>query len=300
MVTSAVLLADKPGGITSHQVVSRARRALGTKKVGHAGTLDPMATGLMILGIEKGTRLLGHLTGMDKTYEATIRLGVSTTTDDAEGEVATARGARLEDLGSRLAAGVAALTGPLSQVPSSVSAIKVNGQRAYAMVRRGEEVALAARPVVVSRFDVLDVRSGESDEGQAVVDLDVVVDCSSGTYIRALARDLGEGLGVGGHLTALRRTRIGPFQLAHAGWDATLPELARGELFPLPTYPLADVAPVLFATVEASDEQARDIGFGRPLSQPVPANPTAMLHGGHLLALYRPEGSGSVPVAVLV
>ena len=299
MATSSVLLADKPGGITSHQVVSRARRALGTKKVGHAGTLDPMATGLMILGVEKGTRLLGRLTGMDKTYEATIRLGMATTTDDAEGEIVTAAGARLDEVGAGVAPGVAALTGTIAQVPSAVSAIKVNGQRAYALVRRGEEVALAARPVTVSRFDVLDVRSGE-DAGVEVIDLDVLVDCSSGTYIRALARDLGAGLGVGGHLTRLRRTRIGPFHLAHAAWDATLPELAPGQLYPLSAYPLGEIAPLLFPTLEATAEEAHDIRFGRALGRRVPAEPTAILHAGELLALYRPEGAGSAPIAVLV
>ncbi len=298
MADSAFLLADKPGGITSHQVVSRARRALGTKKVGHAGTLDPMATGLMLLGIEKGTRLLGHLTGMDKTYEATIRLGVATTTDDAEGEVVSVSGADLAGL-TALEASVAALRGDISQVPSSVSAIKVNGRRAYALVRSGEEVALQARPVTVSRFDVREVRPARAD-GLGVVDLDVVVDCSSGTYIRALARDLGAALGVGGHLTALRRTRIGPFTVDQAGWDATLPELERGQLHPLPTHPLGAIAPLAFATLEVGEEEARDVGYGRPLGRPVPADPTALLHAGALLALYRPQGDGSVPVAVLV
>ena len=299
MAESALLLADKPGGITSHQVVSRARRALGTKKIGHAGTLDPMATGLMILGVERGTKLLGHLTGMDKTYEATIRLGVATNTDDAEGEPTAAAGATLASVGAGIAAGVAALTGPIEQVPSSVSAIKVNGQRAYALVRRGEEVALSARPVTVSRFDVLDVREGTGD-GVTVVDLDVVVDCSSGTYIRALARDLGAALGVGGHLTRLRRTRVGPFTLAHAGWDATLPDLEPGALHPLATYPLGEIAPLAFVTVDVDADEARDVGYGRPLRRQVPADPTAVLHEGRLLALYRPEQDGAVPVAVLV
>ena len=299
MADSALLLADKPGGITSHQVVSRARRALGTKKVGHAGTLDPMATGLMILGVERGTKLLGHLTGMDKTYEATIALGVATNTDDAEGEPTATVGATLASVGAGIATGVAALTGAIEQVPSSVSAIKVNGQRAYALVRRGEQVSLAARPVTVSRFEVTDVRQSAGD-GVPVVEVDVVVDCSSGTYIRALARDLGDALGVGGHLTRLRRTRVGPFTLAHAGWDATLPQLEPGALHPLPTYPLGAIAPLVFATHELDDAEARDVGYGRPLATVVPADPTALLHQGRLLALYRPEQDGSVPVAVLV
>ena len=299
MAGPSLLVVDKPSGITSHQVVARARRALGTKKVGHAGTLDPMATGVLVLGVEKGTRLLGHLLLTTKTYAATIRLGQATNTDDADGEVADAPGATLASVGPRLRAGVDALTGPISQVPSTVSAIKVNGQRAYALARKGEDVELAAREVTVSRFDVLDVRAADAD-GVGVVDVDVEVDCSSGTYIRALARDLGAGLGVGGHLTALRRTRVGPFGLEHATWDAELPQLERGELFDVRPYPLADIAPLAFATLEVDAEAARDIGYGRALALGVPADPTALVHDGRLLALYRPAGSGSEPVAVLV
>ena len=299
MAEPALLVVDKPGGITSHQVVARARRALGTKKVGHAGTLDPMATGVLVLGVEKGTRLLGHLLLTTKTYEATIRLGQATNTDDADGEVTDAPGATLAEVGPRLQASVAALTGTIQQVPSSVSAIKVGGQRAYALARKGEDVQLAAREVTVSRFDVLDVRETAA-EGVRVVDIDVVVDCSSGTYIRALARDLGAALGTGGHLTALRRTRVGPFGLEHATWDAVLPELAPGELFDVRSYPLADIAPLAFASVEVDAEAAHDVGFGRPLALDVPADPTALVHDGRLLALYRPADAGSVPVAVLV
>lgn len=298
MADSSLLVVDKPGGITSHQVVARARRALGTRKVGHAGTLDPMATGVLVLGVEKGTRLLGHLLLTTKAYQATIRLGVTTATDDAEGEPTASVGALLADVGRRLQASVAALTGTIRQVPSSVSAIKVNGQRAYTLARRGEEVALSAREVTVSRFDVRDVRQVEAD-GLPVVDLDVEVDCSSGTYVRALARDLGAALGVGGHLTALRRTRVGPFGLEHATWDADLPRLSAGQLHDLRPYPLAAIAPLAFATIEVDADAARDIGHGRPLALAVPANPTALVHGGRLLALYRPGDSGSVPVAVL-
>ena len=306
MAEPSLLVVDKPSGITSHQVVARARRALGTKKVGHAGTLDPLATGVLVLGVEKGTRLLGHLLLTTKTYEATIRLGQATTTDDSDGEVTFTVPATLGVVGPRLRGAVDALTGVIRQVPSSVSAIKVNGQRAYALVRRGEEVALASREVTVSRFDVRDVRAsvapvdlGADDPGTAVVDVAVVVDCSSGTYIRALARDLGGALGVGGHLTALRRTRVGPFGLEHATWDAELPRLAPGELFDVRPYPLADIAPLAFATVEVDADAARDIGHGRPLALPVPADPTALVHQGRLLALYRPAGAGSEPVAVL-
>ncbi len=302
MAEPSLLVVDKPGGITSHQVVARARRALGTKRVGHAGTLDPMATGVLVLGIEKGTRLLGHLSLTTKTYEATIRLGQATNTDDADGEVTDAPGATLADVGPRLQASVAALTGTISQVPSSVSAIKVDGKRAYALVRQGADVELAPREVTVSRFDVRDVRDVRPVDaaGTPAVDLDVVVDCSSGTYIRALARDLGASLGTGGHLTALRRTRVGPFGLEHATWDAHLPDLTRGELFDVQPYPLAAIAPLAFATIEVDADAARDIGYGRPLALAVPRDPTALVHDGRLLALYRPAPGGSVPVAVLV
>lgn len=218
MVSPGILLVDKPGGLTSHDVVARTRRAFGTRKVGHAGTLDPMATGLLVIGIEGATRLLTYIVGADKTYTATIRLGMRTSTDDAEGEIVERAEAGALDAvtDAGIAAGITALTGAISQVPSSVSAIKVDGRRAYDRVRAGEEVELAARQVTVSRFDVIDIRREDG-----VVDVDVVVDCSSGTYIRALARDLGAALGVGGHLTVLRRTRVGGFAIADAvGIDA--------------------------------------------------------------------------------
>ena len=216
MSTSGIVLVDKPAGITSHDVVSRIRRIAGTRKVGHAGTLDPMATGLLVIGIDSSTRLLTYLVGLDKQYLATIRLGWATTTDDAEGEPL---GPPTDTTGITVEAireAILPLTGQISQVPSSVSAIKVDGKRSYDRVRDGEEVVLAARSVTVSAFDVLDTRLGARG-----VELDVRVDCSSGTYIRALARDLGDALGVGGHLIALRRTRVGPFRIE----DATpLPE----------------------------------------------------------------------------
>jgi tRNA pseudouridine55 synthase len=198
---------DKPDGMTSHDVVARVRRILGTRKVGHAGTLDPMATGVLVLGVERATKLLGHLALDSKAYLATIRLGSSTTTDDAEGEVlSTADSSGVSDEAVR--AGIATLTGPIQQVPSAVSAVKIDGKRAYKRVRDGEQVEIPARPVTVHRFDLLQLRREESG-----VELDVMVECSSGTYVRALARDLGADLGVGGHLGALRRTRVGPFDL---------------------------------------------------------------------------------------
>lgn len=214
---SGLVVVDKPAGLTSHDVVGKLRRFFSTKRVGHAGTLDPMATGVLILGIERGTRFLAHLVTATKAYDATIRLGAATTTDDAEGEVlSTTSAADIDD--AAVAAGVAALTGDIMQRPASVSAIKIDGKRAHQLVREGETVELPARPVTVSEFTVLRSRR----EGD-FLDLEVQVRCSSGTYIRSLARDLGEDLGVGGHLTALRRTEVGPFELADA---QTLEQLA--------------------------------------------------------------------------
>ncbi|TPJ29566.1 tRNA pseudouridine(55) synthase TruB, partial [Mesorhizobium sp. B2-6-6] len=199
---SGVVLVDKPQGWTSHDVVGRVRRLAGTRKVGHAGTLDPMATGLLVVGVNKATRLLTAITGTDKTYTATIRLGQSTVTDDAEGEVVQTRLANAVTP-ERVAEQVAALTGEILQAPSAVSAVKVAGRRAYDRVRAGEDVTLDARPVTVHEFTVHELRRLD---GGRLVDLDVTVRCSSGTYIRALARDLGEALENGGHLTALRRS----------------------------------------------------------------------------------------------
>ena len=208
---SGLAILDKPAGWTSHQVVGRIRRLAGTRKVGHAGTLDPMATGVLIVGVEKATRLLGYLALSDKVYEATIRLGIGTITDDAEGEVVTAAGAADLDE-AEIEAAMAKLRGDILQVPAAVSAIKINGVRSYRRVRAGQSVELSERPVTIRRFDLLGRRELQVD-GVACVDLRVVVECSSGTYIRALARDLGAALGVGGHLIALRRTRVGPFTL---------------------------------------------------------------------------------------
>ncbi|WP_091033630.1 tRNA pseudouridine(55) synthase TruB [Microbacterium oxydans] len=254
MVSPGILLVDKPAGLTSHDVVARTRRAFGTRKVGHAGTLDPMATGLLVIGIEGATRLLTYIVGADKTYEATIRLGQTTGTDDAEGEILTTAEPEAWSAVTDAAVdeGILALTGEISQVPSSVSAIKVDGRRAYDRVRAGEEVVLAARNVVVSRFDVSERRRQEG-----FLDLDVIVDCSSGTYIRSLARDLGAALGVGGHLTALRRTRVGPFVVGDAvgidgleGAHTLTPAEAAGRILPV---------------LEVSADEARDLRHGKRL-----------------------------------
>lgn len=247
---SGILLLDKAQGPTSHDLVARTRRALGTRKVGHAGTLDPMATGLMILGVESSTRLLTYLVGLGKEYTATIRLGQATTTDDAEGEVvATVDASAVTDAAIRDA--VAALTGELAQVPSTFSAIKVDGRRSYDRARAGEEVELKARTVTVSAFDVLDTRR---DGG--LVDLDVRVAVSSGTYVRALARDLGAALAVGGHLTALRRTGVGPFTLADAV-SVESDDLAAGMLDP------AVVARRLFPVAELTAGQSTELAHGK-------------------------------------
>ncbi|HZK59165.1 MAG TPA: tRNA pseudouridine(55) synthase TruB [Cryobacterium sp.] len=252
-MTSGLILIDKPQGWTSHDAVARTRRLAGTRKVGHAGTLDPMATGLLILGINSSTRLLTYIVGLDKEYLATIRLGASTTTDDAEGEqLALAPAGAVAALTTEaIAAGIAALTGDIMQQPSAVSAIKVDGRRAYARVRAGEQVELAARPVTVSAFDLL-----SADQVDGFLDLTVRVECSSGTYIRALARDLGAGLGVGGHLTSLRRTRIGPFALEAAQPLADL-DVASALIGP------ADAATRLLGRLDLTEQQAIDLGHGK-------------------------------------
>lgn len=285
---TGILLVDKDPGITSHDVVARVRRALGTRKVGHAGTLDPMATGLLVIGVGAATKLLHYLVGLDKEYLATIRLGETTTTEDADGELRhtadPAVVAAVDD--ARVAAGVAALTGDILQRPSSVSAIRVDGVRAYERVRAGEEVELAARPVRVDAVEVLALRRGGEDAA-GVIDVDARVACSSGTYVRAIARDLGDDLGVGGHLTALRRTRVGPFAVADAipvpsrerdaPFDAAL---AARLLSP------ASAAERLFPTVALDAAAARDLADGKRI--PVDASdggPVAAVAGDRLVGL---------------
>jgi tRNA pseudouridine55 synthase len=253
-VNSGILLVDKPQGITSHDVVARVRRAAGTRKVGHAGTLDPLATGLLVLGLNSSTRLLTFLVGLDKGYDATIRLGVSTTSDDSDGDVTERVSAQAVDAAA-VDAGVDALTGPISQVPTTVSAIKVDGRRAYDLAREGVEVELKARDVTISEFTVLDRRESVVD-GLVVRDLDVRVSCSSGTYVRALARDLGASLGVGGHLTALRRTRVGPFDVSRASVLEGI-EVAPNLI------PPAVVAGSLFPVWRMTADETVDLGHGK-------------------------------------
>ncbi len=215
---SGLALIDKPQGWTSHDVVARLRKVAGTRRVGHAGTLDPMATGLLLIGINSATKLLTYLVGEDKTYFATIRLGASTITDDKESDVLLygdeSKIAELNEAAIEHA--LEQFRGDIMQVPSSVSAIKVDGERAYAKVRSGNEVKLAARAVEIKTFKIIKPVGLTEQDGHKYFDIEVQVDCSSGTYIRALARDLGAALGVGGHLTALRRTRIGNYKIEQA------------------------------------------------------------------------------------
>jgi tRNA pseudouridine55 synthase len=282
-----LLVVDKPAGWTSHDVVGRGRRLARTRKVGHAGTLDPMATGVLVLGIGRATRLLGHLALSTKAYDATIRLGETTVTDDAEGElVRKVDTSEVQD--SSIAAAVAALTGDIRQVPSSVSAIKVDGVRSYARVRKGEDVALAARPVTVSRFAVLS-RRGD--------DLDVSVEVSSGTYVRALARDLGAALGVGGHLTALRRTRVGGFGLEVA---RTLEDLAAGEdVVDAAVVPLDAAVAAGFPRRDLTEEQARDLSYGKVLPETgAPGVHGAFAPDGGCVALIEDQRGAARPTVV--
>ncbi|MGO4258874.1 tRNA pseudouridine(55) synthase TruB [Marmoricola sp. RAF53] len=289
-----LVVVDKPAGVTSHDVVARVRRLAGTRKVGHAGTLDPMATGVLVIGVERATRLLGHLLLTDKTYDATIRLGSATTTDDAEGEVVSTSPTDGVDEDA-VRAGLAAMVGEIDQVPSAVSAIKVDGRRAYDRVRAGETVELAARTVRIDEITVH--RYAPGPDG---IDVDVTVRCSSGTYIRAIARDLGSALGVGGHLTALRRTAVGEFDL---GVARTLEELAEAEDFwSTEVLPIAAAARRTFPAYELDATQAALVRVGRKLPLDLPAEgPVAVFApDGEFLALYELGGALARPVAVFV
>jgi tRNA pseudouridine55 synthase len=281
-----LLLVDKAPGMTSHDVVARARRVLSVRKVGHAGTLDPMATGLLILGVGTATRLLGYVGGHDKTYEATIRLGQTTVTDDREGEVlTTTSAAHLDD--DAIRAALAAQTGPLQQVPSSVSAVKVDGRRSYDRVRAGEAVELAPRSVTVHALEVHGITRPTPD----LVDVDVTVSCTAGTYIRAIARDAGAALGVGGHLTALRRTVSGPFSVDRAATveDAAAALAAGGGVGVLP---LTEAATTVFPARAVPEDEARALTYG----QRIPATGAPGLHAavdpaGRLFALVEDTGA---------
>jgi tRNA pseudouridine55 synthase len=272
---SGLVIVDKPAGWTSHDVVARIRKLARTRRVGHAGTLDPMATGVLVVGVEKATRLLGYLALTEKEYAATIRLGQATSTDDADGEIISHVPVLVGD--EELTRAVAALTGQISQVPPGISAIKIGGQRAYRLTRAGGAPELAARTVTVREFAVDAVRPAGD-----VLDVDVRVTCSSGTYIRALARDLGATLGVGGHLTALRRTRVGPYLASQA---RTLEVLAQdaADNGALAVIPLAAAAAAAFPRRDLTDAQARALGHGARLD--------ATGTGDEPVAAFAPDGS---------
>jgi len=294
MATSGLLIVDKPQGWTSHDVVAKLRKLVGTKRVGHAGTLDPMATGVLVVGVEKATRLLGYLALTEKEYSATIRLGQTTATDDADGEIIDHVPVR--NIGeAELLRAIEPLTGQISQVPPGVSAIKVAGQRAYKLARGGAAPELAARTVTVREFALTGIRQAVGD----VLDVDVRVTCSSGTYIRALARDLGVGLGVGAHLTALRRTRVGPYL---AGEARTLDELAVGadDADGLPVVPLAAAAAAAFPHRDLTEAEARAVGHGARLLATGTGEPpvAAFAPDGSLVALLTDVGGEARSLAV--
>ena len=282
------MVVDKPSGMTSHDVVSRMRRIAGTRKVGHAGPLDPMATGVLIVGVERATRLLGHLALTDKAYSATVRLGVTTVTEDAEGEIVdTVDASHVTD--ADIEGALAPLRGDILQRPSSVSAIKVDGKRSYARVRDGEDIELPERPVTVSRLEITGVRR----ESAGVIEVDLDVECSTGTYVRALARDLGDALGVGGHLTALRRTRVGPFTLSQAH---TLDELEAS--FELES--LADAVRASFYCIEVDADAAEKVLHGTRLPTLIEgAEPIGVFDpDGRVLALAEPRDGLLAPLVV--
>jgi tRNA pseudouridine55 synthase len=285
---SGLVVVDKPAGMTSHDVVGRCRRIFGTRKVGHAGTLDPMATGVLVVGVERATKILGLLTATDKSYAATIRLGRTTSTEDAEGEVlqtVSATNITYEQINQA----VTALRGEIDQIPSAVSAVKIGGKRAYQLAREGQTVELAPRSVRIDRFDILAVRRQDG-----VVDVDVEVDCSSGTYIRALARDIGGALQVGGHLTALRRTRVGRFGLEQA---RTLDELAE---HPQLSYSLDEACLQTLPRRDLTTAEAEDTRHGRALDPAgIEGVYAATAPDGHVVALLKDQASNTKSVVVL-
>ncbi|MFF9243286.1 tRNA pseudouridine(55) synthase TruB [Streptomyces sp. NPDC014801] len=289
-----LVIVDKPSGFTSHDVVAKMRGIARTRRIGHAGTLDPMATGVLVLGVEKATKLLGHLALTEKEYLGTIRLGQTTLTDDAEGEITSATDAS-QVTRDAVDTGIAKLTGEIMQVPSKVSAIKIDGVRSYKRAREGEEFDIPARPVTVSSFTVYDVREAVAEDGTPVLDLIVSVVCSSGTYIRALARDLGADLGVGGHLTALRRTRVGPYKLDAA---KTLDELQKE----LTVMPIADAAGAAFRRWDVDARRARLLTNGVRLEMPeeyADAGPVAVFGPeNRLLALVESHRGKAKSLAV--
>ncbi|MHC0434303.1 tRNA pseudouridine(55) synthase TruB [Streptomyces sp. O3] len=271
-----LVVVDKPSGFTSHDVVAKMRGIARTRRVGHAGTLDPMATGVLVLGVQRATKLLGHLALTEKEYLGTIRLGQNTLTDDAEGEIVSSADAS-KVARDAIDAGIARLSGDIMQVPSKVSAIKIDGKRSYKRAREGEDFEIPARPVTVSSFTVYDVRDAVAADGTPVLDLVVSVVCSSGTYIRALARDLGAGLGVGGHLTALRRTRVGPYKLDSA---RTLDQHQEE----LTVMPVAEAAAAAFPRWDVDEKRGRLLLNGVRLELPEEYG------SGRPVAVFGPDG----------
>jgi tRNA pseudouridine55 synthase len=294
-----IVVIDKPAGMTSHDVVARCRRIFSTRRVGHAGTLDPMATGVLVIGVDRATKILGLLTAASKSYAATVRLGQTTSTEDAEGELL--QSISVENVTDEaIAAAIAGLRGEIEQVPSAVSAIKVEGRRAYRLVREGHAVELQARPVHIDRFEMLATRREVDGIGvhgidvAGVIDVDVEVDCSSGTYIRALARDLGAALGVGGHLTSLRRTRVGRFGLDRA---RSLDDLAEE---PRLNWTLDEACLLMFARRDLSADEAEAAGNGRSLSPAgIDGVYAATDADGRVIALLRDEGPRTKSVVVI-
>ncbi|MEU9883716.1 tRNA pseudouridine(55) synthase TruB [Streptomyces phaeochromogenes] len=271
-----LVIVDKPSGFTSHDVVAKMRGIAKTRRVGHAGTLDPMATGVLVLGVEKATKLLGHLALTEKEYLGTIRLGQNTLTDDAEGDITSSTDAS-KVVREAVDAGIAKLSGDIMQVPSKVSAIKINGVRSYKRARDGEDFEIPARPVRISSFAVYDIRDAVAEDGTPVLDLVVSVVCSSGTYIRALARDLGADLGVGGHLTALRRTRVGPYKLDSA---RTLDQLQEE----LTVMPMAEAAAAAFPRWNVDAKRGQLLTNGVRLEMP------EEYAGAGAIGVFDPEG----------
>jgi tRNA pseudouridine55 synthase len=286
-MSDGFLVVDKAGGMTSHDVVAVGRKALSTRKVGHAGTLDPMATGILVLGFGNGTRLLQYITDGDKSYVATIVLGASTVTDDSEGEILESTDAsKVED--AEIKRVLATMVGTIAQRPSSVSAVKVGGERAYDRVRAGETFELATREVTISQLDVLDIR-----HLQSTTEVDIEVTCSAGTFIRAIARDLGTELKVGGHLSALRRTRVAGFTLESA---VSFEDLKAQKFTVLD---LADVARETFIVRELTLDEVQELSFGRPLKENGHTQIAAgMSPDNRLIALLKDEGAKAKPIAV--
>jgi tRNA pseudouridine55 synthase len=288
--TDGFVVVDKAGAMTSHDVVAVGRRVLGTRKVGHAGTLDPMATGILILGFGHGTRLLQYITDGDKSYRATIALGASTITDDVEGEtISKATQTQIaETSDEQIRTALASMRGVISQRPSSVSAVKVDGKRAHERVRAGEVFELASREVTISQLDVLEIRRGKD-----AIEVDIEVTCSAGTFIRAIARDLGATLNIGGHLTFLRRTRVASF-----GEDVANPfeKFKSGDFKSLG---LVDVAKSIFKVRDLTSDEAAELSFGRKISASASTGIYAAISATHeLIALLENRDDGAKPIAV--